>query len=517
LPAEWLVEDGWEDYGIDLVIEIVRNDQITGAIFLMQLKGTDALTIRSGGYISHRCKTSTLAYFLERPKPIVYLVYDTKGKKGYWIWVQDYIRQSLKPDWRNQGTATIRIPVDRVFDENAVEEMALRASRYRERAKWLSAIEAARSPYFRYDLKVSEQAVTVNIWPRHPESLKDCPVQVTGTFKFDQADPEAKAALEALDRHFKTGEPVELDARFFEGFDIPEAFAGLLGHEEGFRTTKIKMGAAKTDQRFTFKMTILDQEECILSEIPYIDARVVRAGTEEITLSNEEQNIPLKMRLRLNFKECTNSVSMRMDFAGLNVVQVREFLEIQRALAKGKWIVLTNLSTGLSDRSEIPETAISAPDENLFILINDLAFIQEKTEQVLQWPGQITVAEAQLAKKLVNILETGQSHELVTGFHCGVNKTVARRLVDAYGGEKEQEVVRFNVPNHTVNLLGTELSLGPLTIAMPNAKLSEGTLRRLNNLDQLPDGATVPVDFDVAKPGAFFFYHRWLPKNLAPP
>ena len=68
LPSEWIIESGQKDYGIDLVVEIVINNSVTGADFLMQVKGTDTPKIIEGEYITYRCKTGTLQYFLERPE-----------------------------------------------------------------------------------------------------------------------------------------------------------------------------------------------------------------------------------------------------------------------------------------------------------------------------------------------------------------------------------------------------------------------------------------------------------------
>src|SRR5262245_13461857 len=109
LPTEWIVSDGGKDYGIDLVVEIVENEQVTGAHFLMQLKGTDEINIQKDEYIVHSCKVSTLKYFLERPEPVIYLVYDAKDKVGYWIWIQDFIRNTLSANWKTKENVTIKI------------------------------------------------------------------------------------------------------------------------------------------------------------------------------------------------------------------------------------------------------------------------------------------------------------------------------------------------------------------------------------------------------------------------
>ncbi len=514
LPPEWIIQDGQEDYGIDLVVEIVKDEQVTGALFLMQLKGTDSLTVRKRGYVAHPCKTSTLMYFLQRPELIVYLVYDAQKNVGYWVWIKDYIRDKLKTNWKEQKTATVRIPLDNKFDADAVKEIARRVLNFHKQAKWLSAIETARNRYFRYGLEITDNYTKIEIYPRYPGAEKDRPVEISGTFKFDQTDPEAQAAFQALERHFKTGEPVEIDSRFFDGFDVPDAFSNVLAHEELGRTAKIMLSTARTDKRFVAKMSILDQEYRFLAEIPYIDFRVIQAGTEEVTLSNEEQDIPPTIRLRINSRDQTFSVSMGTDLVGKSVVQIRDILRIQQALARGTYIKLTNLETELCWQAKIPEGSISEPDEKWVNLINDLVFIQERTKELIRWPGQITITEAQLVQKVVNILQTGRSLEQVTGVHFEVDKLVARRLANAYSSG--EQALRFDSPDYTIDLLNTKLSLGPFTAVLPNARPNDRTLQRFRELDQFPDDAIVTIDLDVGEPGVFFFYHQWLPQGSLP-
>jgi len=509
LPSDWLIDDGRQDYGIDLFVEIVWNKQVTGATFLIQLKGTDNLKIRPDGYVVHRCKTQTLSYFLERPEPIVYLVYDAQRKTGYWIWIQDHIRQALKPGWRKQKTATISIPVARVFDATAIEEIARRALKYREQAKWLAAIHSAQSPFFRYGLEATEESVTINIGSKYPEALQDSPVTVSGIFKFDRSDPAAAEALANLDRHFKTGEPVELDRRFFEGFDIPQPFASLIGHEE-LHTTSLRLGAANTGAKFLFKISVLDQDDCVLAEIPYIEMKVIQAGTEEMTLSNREQDIPLKMSLKVNRREQTTSVSMKFELVGLSAVRARDLLRIQRAMTKGAWLVLQDLSSGLSDRAKLPKDATITFDERLFAVINALSFIQETTNQIVVWPGEISAVEAITMAKVIDILQSGHLLVAVNRFHIGIAKSGAEHLLTIY--RSEGEPLKYNMPDYVLNLLGAPLSLGPVKLVMPRAKLSETTQAKLD-LEQHPDDTIILVDFDILEPGAIFFFERWLPQD----
>ncbi len=57
LPSEWLTEKRRHDYGVDLQVEIVQGEDVTGARFSIQLKGTDQLKVRKKAYIAHKCKS----------------------------------------------------------------------------------------------------------------------------------------------------------------------------------------------------------------------------------------------------------------------------------------------------------------------------------------------------------------------------------------------------------------------------------------------------------------------------
>jgi hypothetical protein len=512
LPPEWIVESGQKDYGIDLAIEIVRAGYVTGAHFLMQLKATDRLLVRRRKYVAHTCKTSTLRYFLERPELIVYLVYDAQKAVGYWIWIQDYIRNNLDSIWQEQTTATIKIPLSNKFDVDAVEEISQRILKSHKQAIWMTALETARNPYFRYKLEITDQGVRVNVSEKYPGALKDHPITINGTFKFDQS-PDGQASRQALESAIKTGAPVEIDSRFFEGFDIPDIAPELLTHlGDQFVTTKVAMGPAASHAGFTARISVLDQEGCIVADIPYIDFRVVQAGTEEITYSNEEQAFPLKILWRLNFKEKTSSTSMRSGFVGLNVVQVRDILRIRRAFAEGTWFQITNLATGFSVREELPGSLKLGFNETFEQIINNLAFVQEKTNRAIQWTGEITVTEVETLKRVVTILETGRLSEKANTVNFAVCKTVAQGLANLCA-ESEQVRLRFDWPGYSANLLGTEIPLGAATVLLPNARPTQATLQTFQGLDRLPDDETVRIDLDIEEPGAFVYYHEWLPKS----
>ena len=511
LPKEWIREEIKKDYGIDLTVEIVLDEQVTGAYFSIQLKGTDKLKVRQAGYIAHSCETKTLRYFLERPELVIYLVYDAEAQKGYWIWVQGFIRQEfgkISPNWRQQNSATIRIPLSNTFDSETVKQISQRVLRVHKSAKWLSAIETAQNPYFKYDLKTSGRGFEIDISTRYPGAEKDFPVTTRGTFKFDES-PEAQAALRDLELVIKTGATVEIPSQFFEGFGIPEAFSDLFAELGPLQFGKLRIGTAKTDERFIARLIILDADERLLFELPYdIVFQVAQAGTEEVTYSNEEQDIPFRVEMRFNFREETGFLTIQQGFRGRNVVQIRNFLQIQPALAQGGRPILRFPDTGLDLEFELPGDFVF--DEDFVNIINALAFIQEKTGQTILWPGEISSDETQMVQQIREVLQTGYILIKRPELHWDLGKAEAQGLAKAYEDEETIQL-NFEEQDHQTYLFGAQLSLGPYRIIVPNAKLKQTARQQLNNIDQVPDDTILPIDLEVGEPGIILAFQKWLP------
>jgi hypothetical protein len=110
-PPEWVCRRVEDDYGLDMRVEIVADEEVTGLEFSVQLKATDRLKI-SGNDVLHRCDVSTAQYFLHRSELVMYVVYDAQGEVAYWLWVQPYLRRldETRAGWRDHKTVQIHIP-----------------------------------------------------------------------------------------------------------------------------------------------------------------------------------------------------------------------------------------------------------------------------------------------------------------------------------------------------------------------------------------------------------------------
>lgn len=84
VPDEWFVDKPDHDYGVDFVVNIAVNNQVTGLNFSVQLKSKEKET--NPDYASITLKTSTLGFYQMRLEPILLVNYIRQEKEAYWFW-----------------------------------------------------------------------------------------------------------------------------------------------------------------------------------------------------------------------------------------------------------------------------------------------------------------------------------------------------------------------------------------------------------------------------------------------
>jgi hypothetical protein len=113
-----------QDYGIDLVVFTHdTNGFVEEGNIYIQLKATDvpALSADKTFYSFSISIRDYNAWTIE-PMPVILILYDARGNKAYWQYVQGYFEGN--PSKRPKGPAnsvTVRIPVRNTFDGIAVD------------------------------------------------------------------------------------------------------------------------------------------------------------------------------------------------------------------------------------------------------------------------------------------------------------------------------------------------------------------------------------------------------------
>jgi hypothetical protein len=123
-PQEWIIQESTKDYGWDLYVEIPEGDSVTGLCFLVQLKGSDNPDyINNKENISLPLEVTTINYLLAQQLPTMVALCDTNqnGHPVFFEWIQEAIkrRESENPNWQDQQTVSLQIPVSQKLSGQA--------------------------------------------------------------------------------------------------------------------------------------------------------------------------------------------------------------------------------------------------------------------------------------------------------------------------------------------------------------------------------------------------------------
>jgi Domain of unknown function (DUF4365) len=140
LPAEWIVRPLPKDYGVDFEIEIVDQHVVSGNRVWVQLKGRASVLKQRElsephpfwpdrpapqRYVSYSTPTRLLDYALRCGFPMLLSVADLQAESIFWLPLRDEIETNFdhrRPAWRDQGTATLRIPIENSLSHDAEQD-----------------------------------------------------------------------------------------------------------------------------------------------------------------------------------------------------------------------------------------------------------------------------------------------------------------------------------------------------------------------------------------------------------
>ena len=108
------------DYGVDVTMfHFADSGELENGEVRFQLKATDHLNlVADGKFATVRVKTGDIQYWSMELYPFILVLYDSIGKRAFWIEIEDLLSQSLNLD---QSTETIRIPISNQLSMQTIE------------------------------------------------------------------------------------------------------------------------------------------------------------------------------------------------------------------------------------------------------------------------------------------------------------------------------------------------------------------------------------------------------------
>jgi hypothetical protein len=306
--------------------------------------------------------------------------------------------------------------------------------------------------------------------------------------------PEGQEKLKEYERFLCSGAPVEFDEKVLDSLQLPEFLRGLLPRD--ITSLQVRLGPAHLTQpiRIALEFEASDGEKF---KLPYLEFRTIQGGSNEVTMSNDDQPIPFRIRLSFEKNSPRGGFSYSVTLAGEGVHWLVYALEFERILAKGPTIYLYSLTDGFRCRvCDVPVGEIEPPDEHFLDLAKKVVRIQELTRTKIAVPDRcyFTSEDCEAILTIEHILENGC-------YPCEVREitiTLSAEELNKVGPQLLREPIgpiSFFQPSEEFSLLETLVPLGPLDIRLVAGRLSDNDKSRV---ESAPHGKEEKVTIRIA-------------------
>ena len=113
IPEEWTISIPDSDYGLDMLVEVVRDNKTTGKQFFIQSKGTTEPSHE--GAISFSMNLDRIKDYSEIELPVLFVYYSKTECKFWGRWMNS-LYKTLTEEQKGQGTISLRF-----FPENVID------------------------------------------------------------------------------------------------------------------------------------------------------------------------------------------------------------------------------------------------------------------------------------------------------------------------------------------------------------------------------------------------------------
>lgn len=307
---------------------------------------------------------------------------------------------------------------------------------------------------------------------RYPGQLEQEPVELGGRFEFPDT-PEARAVAEEVRAAWTTGSKVRIPGEYVQRFDFPDAINRMSEQLLGVKPERITSLEISTADNPTVIPVRLDIEtadgECATLE--YIELRVLQAGTDEMTLTNDEQSYPIRVKVVINFANGSGRLSLARKDERIAAPVLLQFLTAVRCFAKPCHVQATVVGTDERlFRSTKTEHTDAGVDDRWLELVADLAVVQGKIGRPIFIPDRNFSHEE---IQTVALLRTLISEPVIEQTWNRIDLTWSSEDAESALQQFAQtEAYKFEGVERTlVELFGATLPLGPVRFMVEAMRL----------------------------------------------
>jgi len=424
----WVVGDITPDLGEDFLVQIYDDGKSTGLGFYLQLKSVQDITqcILDTGEISYQFEVKDLEHWENTNPAVILVIWDIQSKQGWWVSMNEVI-ESLnrqKKNWRNQANANIHIP-----QRNELNEKNL-----------------PRIRRFLADLFLQTISKTKEI-------------TIHTRFEFPNTT-EGQEIFGNLRRHITKGDMIIIDGEYIKELRLSDWIERLYGKIDP-SCVRLTIGSVASTAR-PAKITYISSlgEE----SIPYVELQIVKKGTEETTISNENQkNAFIKLKIVINTAQHQFELTMSSFFPNLTWDNALIMLRIQHIFSTSGKIKIT-----FYDNNEVidfsVEKAVFPPmKERIIGFVELICKVQKAFEIQFAFSENIkfTHLDFMAAEKLLDISNCGRYEHANMTSSIKASKPDIQKLIEIYD-ENTPVVVVSEEEDSYVNILSTKVILGPV-------------------------------------------------------
>lgn len=487
LPADWQPREQHPDYRIDYIVEIFENEQPTGLSFAVQLKGTGSLD-ESEGSVRVRIETDHLAYYMDRvTSPVFLVVVDVERDRGYWTFVQAYALDDLAgKDWRQQGTVTIKIPIENDLSDTARLHEAVRGASKRMAELHPAAITGAivaeqrriqnLDPRFNVCVEGTEQGIQCKLSAKQP-------VDVAFTLKGRPGDLPRKHEELLLKGNPITVAPGEVEVTGTRLFDELTRAGGALHWSRKYNASVTLVGK--------------DRAGLQVASIEHIPGEL-EGGLEELRFDGRLPNSPFRIRFPINVKDGPERIQITVELpaAGWHGQRIRSlayFEQIEGLLGFKQAIVTIEIELFV-DGNRLFSGVLGSDMRELLRQASPFLEILRKARHVAErfsvnptFPADFNAEHAHDVEELFALVTTGEYRRRALGQKVTIKvlRDGLRSFLNAPDSEWLNGTLTLNSSGARYSFLGDAVSLGPMQLTLTHSRLNaeRSQLRRFLETD----------------------------------
>lgn len=425
----WMTSDIKPDIGEDILIRICRDGIPTGVSFQVQLKSVENIErklLKDYKTISYRFETDSLQHWDVQLIPVYIVIWDITKNTGWHILVKDVIKalNNKSQNWSSQETIAVHIPINNQTNENGLN--------------------------FIQSFLIKELG---------PIILKDKELVINIQLSFPQ-DEEGKVKYQEFKQFINSGNPVWLDGKYIEKWEVPDAWKRVYG-ELNLTPMFFQLGPGESKKKLPVQIE-LSSPKYGSEKIDYVEIYIIKHGQEEFTLSNEKQLIPYKIQLVVNIVKHSIVFTLTIDYSMLDGIEAKKAIHIKKILSNGGIITYKMLDNNSEVKIPFNGVPSASPNDMFVNFVNNIFKIQSATniKLFLREDGVFIQEDYENAKEMVSILETGIYKNYDLSFTLELRRLGIQQVLDT---RRKSERLSFKSVTHEsyLEILGTRFELGP--------------------------------------------------------